>query len=335
MITKAIITELPNNNNLFKVWIPVFDKNLDNKYISEAVLCYNTSDLSAYNLNDVVYVGFEDNYLSKPIILGRLFITKDDVLRELDCERLKVNTQATLPMDTKVGNTSLGDIVKNINILNNQPLGGYPDMPIVQVLGQTANITDYSATSGIVGKSYLSVRVLSGELLPTDEFTLCIKVKSKKSQKNRDRPFRYKLKAIHKVKVSECGLQANDDFKVYLVPFFDIEVTTTGTAQDKVYQLATDGSPHAYFHNNHMGNYFTSYNFVFRVRRLCGKSYNKSTVEKSGDVSLAYSDRAKFSNVVNLTFKKVDVSNNAFNTLDVINGSSTIDIEKALVLSKD
>ena len=31
MITKAIIAELPNNNNLFKVWIPVFDKNLDNK----------------------------------------------------------------------------------------------------------------------------------------------------------------------------------------------------------------------------------------------------------------------------------------------------------------
>lgn len=332
MITKAIITELPNKDNLFKVWIPVFDKNLDNKYISEAVLCYNTSDLSAYNINDVVYVGFEDNYLSKPIILGRLFITKDDVLRELDCEKLKVNTQATLPMDTKVGNTSLGDIVKNINILNNQPLGGYPDMPVVQVLGQTAEINDYTATSGVVGKSYLSVRVLSGELLPTDDFTLCIKVKTKKAGK---KPYRYKLKAIHTVKVSECTLQANDDFKVYLVPFFNIEVTTTGTAQNKVYQLDTNSSPHAYFHNNHMGSYFTSYNFVFRVRRLCGKTYNTLNVEQSGDESLAYSDHAKFSNVINLTFKKENVSNNGFNKLNVINGENDVYVTKALVLSKD
>ena len=332
MITKAIITELPNKDNLFKVWIPVFDKNLDNKYISEAVLCYNTSDLSAYNINDVVYVGFEDNYLSKPIILGRLFITKDDVLRELDCEKLKVNTQATLPMDTKVGNTSLGDIVKNINMLNNQPLGGYPDMPVVQVLGQTAEINDYTATSGVVGKSYLSVRVLSGELLPTDEFTLCIKVKTKKASK---KPYRYKLKAIHRVKVSECTLQANDDFKVYLVPFFNIEVTTTGTTQDKVYQLDTQSSPHAYFHNNHAGSYFTSYNFVFRVRRLCGKAYNTLNVEQSVDESLAYSDHAKFSNTINLTFKKENISNNGFNALNVIKGENNVYVTKALVLSKD
>lgn len=74
MITKGIITELPTTNNLFKVWIPVFDKNLNNKFISEATLCCNSLGLEGYNINDVVFIGFEDNYLSKPIILGKLYL---------------------------------------------------------------------------------------------------------------------------------------------------------------------------------------------------------------------------------------------------------------------
>lgn len=77
MITKGIIQEVPSGGNLFKVWIPLFDKSSNSvRYVLDAALCYNTENIGIYKVGDIVYVGFEDSYLEKPIILGKLYMAE-------------------------------------------------------------------------------------------------------------------------------------------------------------------------------------------------------------------------------------------------------------------
>ena len=88
MITKAIIVETPlNNSNKFKIQIPTLVKANSNKdnFILDATLCYQPGVILGYNIGDVVFVAFEDNYIEKPIILGKLYKTDslDNEVEEL------------------------------------------------------------------------------------------------------------------------------------------------------------------------------------------------------------------------------------------------------------
>lgn len=324
MITKGIITELPKSNNLFKVWVPIFGKDLDNKVILDTNLAYNTSDISAYNIDDVVYVGFEDNYYSKPVILGRMFTTKDNSINELSSKTIKVTNSAVLPKDTKIGNVEFNQLSETVDMLTLQTQAGYPNMPVVQVLNQ--GVEEYTSTSNtkIVGRSYLIVRLVSGELLPTDWFTLNIKGKYYCGK-----TLKVKLKAIHKVLVSECSHWKQDNYEVYKVPLYEIWKGSTDS-----YYMPSDKestTPYNFCHNNHRSS--RDYNFIFRVRRFCGKGNNINVVRKLGSL-YSNCDRTIYSNECLLRFNKQGMPNNKFNRIILKKNDVDYVVVNALALAK-
>jgi hypothetical protein len=111
MITKAIITELPKDNNEYKVRIPFLEDNTGTEMIFTAYLCDTPNIYSSYKLNDVVYVIFEDNKKDIPVIMGKLFVDKsDDSNSEAIFNELTIKNKINLPTETSVGKYSISDI---------------------------------------------------------------------------------------------------------------------------------------------------------------------------------------------------------------------------------
>ena len=78
MITKGIVQEFIDNYSV-RVRLPIFDGSEKSQYgipnsgLSVATICSLPNANSGVGIGDVVFVGFEDNDLGKPIILGHLY----------------------------------------------------------------------------------------------------------------------------------------------------------------------------------------------------------------------------------------------------------------------
>lgn len=139
MITKGTILALPNSKteNKFLVEIDIFktaglpeDSNL-NASKQKATLCYPAGIVNNYKVGDVVIVGFENNQMSSPIILGKFYSTIDIKGNVIDRENtgvglfqsLQVSGDTTLPLTTTFKNAtdeiSANDILVHIRQIAN------------------------------------------------------------------------------------------------------------------------------------------------------------------------------------------------------------------------
>lgn len=123
MLTKGYIVELSTStNNKFKVRIPLFDSagqdtltNEDN--IVEATLCYEPSNLDSYEVGDCVFIEFENDEESKPVIIGKLYTTDSKENRGLgNLSTLNVSSSATLPLDSTLGDVKLQAIIDSLKL---------------------------------------------------------------------------------------------------------------------------------------------------------------------------------------------------------------------------
>lgn len=115
MLTKAIIESLPgSNSNKFLIRIPVLAKagiTNDPASLMEATLCYNPGLVDNYQVGDVVFVGFEDNKLNKPIILGKLYTNNPTLgIGSLRVKNIEANNEAKLPINTILDNITAEDL---------------------------------------------------------------------------------------------------------------------------------------------------------------------------------------------------------------------------------
>ena len=123
MLTKGYIVGLSTStNNKFKVRIPLFDSagqdtltNEDN--IVEATLCYEPSNLDSYEVGDCVFIEFENDEESKPVIIGKLYTTDSKENRGLgNLSTLNVSSSATLPLDSTLGDVKLQAIIDSLKL---------------------------------------------------------------------------------------------------------------------------------------------------------------------------------------------------------------------------
>ena len=123
MIAKAVIQEQINNK--FKVRIPLFESaGSSDPCILLATLCYVPGNLDCYNIGDVVFVAFENNQINSPVIIGKLYTGTEKLNTRLNKSSvLKVDTEANLPNQTRIGEFSAEEVFstfKNSSIHENR-----------------------------------------------------------------------------------------------------------------------------------------------------------------------------------------------------------------------
>ena len=126
MITRAIITDRDISNAKLKVRIPILEgtRNTQNESLTEyseswaSILCIPGMDIE-YQIGDIVVIGFEDNDIGKPIVLGYLMLRGQSVPDSKIYGRFKevaVYEKFEAPTNTTIGKTSyqqLFDVTDN------------------------------------------------------------------------------------------------------------------------------------------------------------------------------------------------------------------------------
>ncbi len=106
MLTKAIIQSIDYTKNMCRVRIPLFENASRNVNIIEANAQFNIVPgiYNSYKTGDVVFIGFEENKMELPVILGKLFVsaaTEAGSYRgNLSGNSLSITDTAQLPYST-------------------------------------------------------------------------------------------------------------------------------------------------------------------------------------------------------------------------------------------
>jgi len=166
MITKAIVEEVVDDNHL-KIRIPIYNKAADDstatpdKQLTEAGVTTLPGIKTHYVKGDVVVIGFEEEQINKPIILGQLQTqNQTGSTADIEADSLKVNINYSLPTNTsriKVGGISSDSSTDSSSITGeiNQAI-----LMVQQRIAILEKKLDYD-----VGDIYLTTRAES----PTDK----------------------------------------------------------------------------------------------------------------------------------------------------------------------
>lgn len=163
MIVKGIIKTINFSENSCTVRLPLFETAAaDGEVILDAIISIQPGLYNGYTEGDVVFVDFENNKLSQPIVVGKLFLgaekeTAAGAPSAMTVSNLKVTTQATLPVDTRLSLEGLGNIVPV-----EKGISSYHSLvDIIKALHQTETsvqqtIKDQSGTVANIIVEYLS-----------------------------------------------------------------------------------------------------------------------------------------------------------------------------------
>lgn len=105
MLTKAIIQTVDYSTNRCVVRIPLFESSASSDpIIAEALISTAPGLVNSYFAGDIVFIGFEENKINKPVILGKLFRQTDLSSKftrgNVACGSLSVAETAELPFTT-------------------------------------------------------------------------------------------------------------------------------------------------------------------------------------------------------------------------------------------
>ena len=112
MITKGEIIKV-NEDNTLDIRIPLFESasGTRNNQILKSTICYDPGNLNGYKVGDIVFVGFENNQIDKPIVIGKLYLGQEkEASNHSFANSLKVAENASLPINTTIGNLNFNQL---------------------------------------------------------------------------------------------------------------------------------------------------------------------------------------------------------------------------------
>ncbi len=128
MITKAIIEEMMYDGYRARIRIPIFHKIKDVpgstpfNELPKALINYAPGCKPNFSVGDVVYVAFENNQASEPVIIGALFKGEMDI----SCSLF---TDSIVYRETEYENSDgVMSSQENSNIINNKVINNYTDL---------------------------------------------------------------------------------------------------------------------------------------------------------------------------------------------------------------
>jgi hypothetical protein len=106
VLTKAIIQSIDYTKNMCRVRIPLFENASRNVNMIEANAQINIVPgiYNSYKTGDIVFIGFEENKMELPVILGKLFVSASDEASShrgnVSGNSLSITDTAQLPYST-------------------------------------------------------------------------------------------------------------------------------------------------------------------------------------------------------------------------------------------
>lgn len=131
MITKGVIESIDFLSNTCTVRLPVFEGTSGVPVVLPATFSIVPGLYNVYKPGDIVFTGFENNALNKPIVLGKLFVdgnSESTADGSLACGTLTAK-QATLPLGTKL---DYSKDPNNASVLGSTTVGTIGDL-VIQV----------------------------------------------------------------------------------------------------------------------------------------------------------------------------------------------------------
>ena len=107
MLTKGIIKSIDYTGNTCKVRMPLFENgNSESEVIAEATISTLPGAYNGFKENDVVLVGFENNEIDEPVVLGKLYLGVNEESKDgrgtINCDSIIAENGATIPITTKL-----------------------------------------------------------------------------------------------------------------------------------------------------------------------------------------------------------------------------------------
>ena len=123
MITRAIITDVDLSIGKVQIRIPWLNgiensgvsPMADNSLSWASIICIPGINID-YKVGDIVVVGFEDNNIGKPIVLGFLKLKNKEMESRLYCDfkELKVEDSFVAPENTTIGKTEYSQLFDSV-----------------------------------------------------------------------------------------------------------------------------------------------------------------------------------------------------------------------------
>lgn len=124
MLVKAIIVKIIDSYSA-KIRIPLYDQvasstfGTEDSNLSTATICCPPGCVAAYMPGDVVYVDFEMDKVSKPVILGILSRPESKSSLDIKAQSVSVAVSCDLPERTSIENSE-SQITQFMHELNNR-----------------------------------------------------------------------------------------------------------------------------------------------------------------------------------------------------------------------
>lgn len=125
MITLGYVEKVNlSASTTIQVRLPLFEKaGISEKALFDASVCQEPGSLNGYVEGDCVVVGFMDNTMEKPLILGKLFTGGEESATNFShANSLVVTESAKLPGNTTIGGVSVRELITKMNAVDDMLL---------------------------------------------------------------------------------------------------------------------------------------------------------------------------------------------------------------------